>query len=91
MLTEYYKKYRAHGLKEPECVKLSTKEYQMMNDIYGEFVENHLAVLPRVLYMWIVYILYFNCGIEKDILIENAQVEKIFLDIWKKIQFILQS
>ena len=43
-----------------------------------------LKVYPRVLYMWIVYILCFNCGIEKDILIENAQVEKDLLGYMEK-------
>ena len=59
MLTEYYKKYRAHGLKEPECVKLSTKEYQMNNDIYGEFVENHIESVPKgVIYVDALYVMF---------------------------------
>ena len=47
MLTEYYKRYRKNGLVDPESVKLSTREYQMNNDIYADFVSNHIESVPK--------------------------------------------
>jgi P4 family phage/plasmid primase-like protien len=47
MLTQYYKKYKTHGYTEPEAVKLSTKEYQKNNDIYADFIDQHIEKVPN--------------------------------------------
>jgi P4 family phage/plasmid primase-like protien len=40
VLVEHYKIYKKHGLIEPPAVKEATREYQKMNDIYIEFVDD---------------------------------------------------
>ena len=45
--------------KSQSVLNFSTKEYQMMNDIYGEFVENHIESVPKgVIYVDSLYIMF---------------------------------
>ena len=39
ILTQYYQKYKKFDFKEPDIVKLSTREYQKSNDTYVDFVD----------------------------------------------------
>jgi P4 family phage/plasmid primase-like protien len=39
LLMEYYKKYKEHGIHEPEDVLKCTKQYQRSNDLIGEFMD----------------------------------------------------
>lgn len=43
ILLEYYKKYKEHGLFEPEEVKKATREYQKTSDIYIEFIDDTIV------------------------------------------------
>lgn len=40
VLVEYYKRYKEHGLKEPEKVMQFTKQYEKDNDKYKMFIDN---------------------------------------------------
>jgi P4 family phage/plasmid primase-like protien len=40
VLVEYYKRYKEHGLKEPEKVMQFTKQYERDNDKYKMFIDN---------------------------------------------------
>ena len=39
LLIEYYKKYKEHGIHEPEDVLKCTRQYQRSNDLIGEFMD----------------------------------------------------
>lgn len=47
ILLEYYKDYKKHGLIEPIQVKEATREYQKMNDVFIEFVDDCIAKDPE--------------------------------------------
>jgi P4 family phage/plasmid primase-like protien len=42
LLIEYYKIYKKNGLKEPKEVLACTKNYQVNNDIYAEFINENI-------------------------------------------------
>lgn len=80
MLTEYYKLYKKHGLLEPDSVCLSTKEYQMMNDVYGDFVSNYVEKVPKQIItidsIYVVFVAWYRkvypdrrCPSRKDLMI----------------------
>lgn len=46
ILIHYYKKYSTGGLKEPEEVIKYTKEYRKVSDIYAEFIDDNIEVIP---------------------------------------------
>lgn len=62
MLLTYYKKYKQYGLREPKSVREATRQYQMDNDLYSDFIssclikdENGMAKLEdtfRVFKVW---------------------------------------
>lgn len=39
LLLQYYKRYKEHGIHEPEDVLKCTKQYQRSNDVIGEFMD----------------------------------------------------
>jgi P4 family phage/plasmid primase-like protien len=47
ILLQYYKKYKEHGLKEPDEVKAATAEYQKMSDVYAEFMSDAFVKDPK--------------------------------------------
>lgn len=42
LLIEYYKVYKRQGLKEPKEVLICTKNYQVNNDMYAEFINDNI-------------------------------------------------
>ena len=43
LLIEHYKIYKKQGLKEPKEVLICTKNYQINNDIYAEFISDNIT------------------------------------------------
>jgi len=46
LLIEYYRKYAAEGIKEPDEVMKCTRDYQRSNDIMMDFIEQEIDKVP---------------------------------------------
>ena len=43
ILIHYYKDYKENGCQDPEEVKRRTAEYRSSNDIYSDFINDHIV------------------------------------------------